>query len=508
MLPAPRALFRSPRVRSLLAALVVAACSSFAPAARALVVMDDSLAAVSAITGPAYAVNATHGVVVGDTLYLSFATLDVNTGETLTITGPANVEHVVIRVTGAAEAQFDGAVTLDIDGASLIIASALGMTIGEAGAFTVPADLVLTSADYVRASSGDRFQAPPIASEEVPDTAPAHLGFLAGTHGTIVITDATLSLTGNLRIVGGTVTITGATLEAEHVALIGATQGEVALATLDVSSMTGAGIIALADVTVDSDDDAFVHPTGCGNGFVDDGEACDDGVAMSATDPDACRPGCIAPRCGDSIQDSNEECDNGTSNSNTVVDACRTNCRDAGCGDDIIDTGEVCDDGPMNSDTEAEACLTTCAYAVCGNSVVESVEECDDGTGNLSDTEPDTCRTNCRAARCGDDVIDTGEECDDGADNSAGAADACRDDCRLPSCGDRVVDTGEFCDDGPFNSDETPGRCRVDCQSENGPLELIGGACEVPRTPEGEWPLGAFVLAAVAILVPLRRRLS
>ena len=77
------------------------------------------------------------------------------------------------------------------------------------------------------------------------------------------------------------------------------------------------------------------------DGTVDDGEACDDGVAMSATDPDACRPGCIAPRCGDSIQDSNEECDNGASNSNTVVDACRTNCRDAGCGDDIIDSGEV-----------------------------------------------------------------------------------------------------------------------------------------------------------------------
>lgn len=500
-----RAPLRSTCVPSLAVALLVSASLGVVPAANAAVVVDSSIAAMATLTGPDFAVSATHGVVEGDTLYLSFATLDVNPGETLTITGPANVERVVIRVTGAVAAQFDGAVTLDIAGASLIVASPLGITVGDAGAFTVPGDLVLTSADYVRASSGDRFQAPPIASEELPDTAPAHLGFLAGTHGSIVIADTDITLTGNLRVVSGMVTITDATLEANQVAIIGATEGEVALATLDLTSMSGAGTVVLTGVTVTSEEDALVRPLGCGNGWVDPGEACDDGADMSATVPDACRPGCVAPRCGDDIQDGDEECDDGSLNSDTVVDACRTDCDAAGCGDGVEDTGEICDEGSMNSDTELEACRTDCTFAVCGDGVRVFGEECDDGPDN-SDTEVDACREDCRAARCGDDIIDTGEECDDGADNSAGAADACRDDCKLPACGDRVVDTGEFCDDGPFNSDETPERCRLDCQSENGPLDLIGGACEVPRAPQGEWPLGAFVLAAVAILVPLRRR--
>ncbi|MCA9578689.1 MAG: hypothetical protein KC668_24840, partial [Myxococcales bacterium] len=146
-------------------------------------------------------------------------------------------------------------------------------------------------------------------------------------------------------------------------------------------------------------------------------------------------------------------------------------CEAAGCGDGVKDTGETCDMGAMNSDTTAGACRTDCTFAVCGDGVRVSGEQCDDGSAN-SDT----------------------------------AVDACRDDCLLPRCGDRVVDTGEFCDDGPFNSDDEPMRCRVDCQSANGPLDLHGGACDVPTHPGGEWPLGVFVLVAVAVLVPLRRR--
>lgn len=472
--------------------------------ARADVVVDASIVSMAALSGPNFAVSETDGAVVGNTLYLSFATLEVGVGETLTITGPANVEHVVVRVTGAA-AQFDGVVTLSIADASLILASPAGVVVGADGGFAVEGDLVLTTADYVRASSGTRFQAPPIAGETLPDTAPAHLGFLSGPTGTLAIDGADLTLMGDLRLVAGAVTAVGATLEGNHVAVIGAALGEVALATLDVTSMSSAGTVRLTRVELASVDDALVLPPGCGNGFVEDGEACDGGDDMSATTPDFCRPGCVAPRCGDGVQDSTEGCDLGAANSNTAVDGCRTNCQLAGCGDGVKDTGEICDNGAMNSDTVAGACRNDCTFAVCGDGVRVSGEQCDDGPAN-SNTEPDACRRNCRRAACGDSVIDTDEECDDGPDNSAGSADACRDDCTLPRCGDRVVDTGEVCDDGPFNSDVVPERCRLDCQGANGPLELLGGACEVPRRPASEWPLGAFVLAAVAVLVPLRRR--
>jgi hypothetical protein len=341
----------------------------------------------------------------------------------------------------------------------------------------------------------------------LPDTAPAHLGFLAGPTGTLDFTDTDVVVEGNLRLVAGAVTVTDSDLEGAQVGVIGAAVGELPLATLALSSMSGMGTVVLDEVAITPAARAIVRPVGCGNGFRDPGEACDDGPNMSATVPDACRPGCMAPLCGDGVVDveDDEECDLGAANSDTLVNGCRTTCELAGCGDGVLDTGEVCDDGDMNSNTEPEACRTTCTFAICGDGMAVETEECDTGAAR-SDTAPDACRTSCELAGCGDGVTDAGEECDDGSDNSSALPDTCRDNCVAPRCGDRTVDTGEFCDDGPFNSDTAPNRCRVDCQSQNGPLELVGGACEVPRSPSGSWPLGAFVLAAVAILVPLRRR--
>jgi filamentous hemagglutinin family protein len=481
--------------------------------ARAQVVTDASLGAMTAHAGPAFALDATDGALSGNTLYLSLATLRVAAGETLTISVADTVEHVVVRVTGPMAAQLDGVVTLNTESATLIVACPAGVAVGSGGGFSVPGALVLTTADYVRASSGTRFQVPPVTAEVLPDTAPAHLGFVTGLTAAVTVDDVSLTLVGDLLLAAGAVLSTGATFTANHVAIIGATVGELNLATLDVSSMSGSGTARLTDVALTSELPPLVLPSGCGNGFVEPGEACDGGDNMSATTPDFCRPGCVAPACGDGVVDSVETCDLGVAlNSDTAVDGCRTSCQLAGCGDGIMDTGEVCDDGSMNSDTTVGACRTNCTYAICGDGVRVAGEQCDDGEANNSDTAVDACRSDCRAAGCGDGVIDTGEECDDGADNSSGAADACREDCTLPRCGDRVVDNGEVCDDGPFNSDDVPERCRLDCLSENGPLELVGGACDVPSGRPGqggrqsEWPLGLFVVAAVAVLVPLRRR--
>lgn len=53
-------------------------------------------------------------------------------------------------------------------------------------------------------------------------------------------------------------------------------------------------------------------PATCGDGAVDDGEACDDGAANSDTEQDACRTSCLLPWCGDGVTDSGEACDDGT----------------------------------------------------------------------------------------------------------------------------------------------------------------------------------------------------
>lgn len=59
----------------------------------------------------------------------------------------------------------------------------------------------------------------------------------------------------------------------------------------------------------------------CGNGFVEQGEECDEGA--SNNDTGTCTTQCQFPRCGDGIIQNDEECDDGN---NTDGDSCTANC--------------------------------------------------------------------------------------------------------------------------------------------------------------------------------------
>ena len=108
--------------------------------------------------------------------------------------------------------------------------------------------------------------------------------------------------------------------------------------------------------------DAFARAR-CGDGVIDDGEACDDGDQNSDVNPDACRTTCVAAACGDGVTDQGEGCDDGNEVDN---DACRNGCIEARCGDGIAredlaqgEQGyEACDDGNNNDD---DFCSTQCA---------------------------------------------------------------------------------------------------------------------------------------------------
>jgi cysteine-rich repeat protein len=182
--------------------------------------------------------------------------------------------------------------------------------------------------------------------------------------------------------------------------------------------------------------------SGCGNGVLDLGEECDDGILNSDARRDACRNDCRLAFCGDGVADSGESCDDGNDDDG---DACRNDCSPATCGDGFLDPGEECDDGTRNSDTRRDACRTNCLRAWCGDGVLDAGESCDDGNR----WDGDGCSAICRVEEgCGNGAIEAGEECDDGARNSDTRPGACRTDCRLYHCGDGVRDPDEECDDG------------------------------------------------------------
>lgn len=173
----------------------------------------------------------------------------------------------------------------------------------------------------------------------------------------------------------------------------------------------------------------------CGDGKVDDGEACDDGNDVETDD---CLKGCVAAACGDGlVQEGVEGCDDGNKDGG---DGCSPECTLESCGDGKIQGMEVCDDG---NDVETDDCLSTCLAASCGDGAIhEGVEECDDG--NKVDT--DACPSNCQEASCGDSFVQAGvEACDDG---NQVETDACLATCVAASCGDGLVQAGvEECDD-------------------------------------------------------------
>ena len=123
------------------------------------------------------------------------------------------------------------------------------------------------------------------------------------------------------------------------------------------------------------------------------------------------------PVCGNGQLEEGEACDDGNMASD---DACPNTCKNAFCGDDLVWTGmEQCEDG---NEDNTDACVA-CQDAKCGDGFVwAGMEECDDG--NNDDT--DGCTSQCKAIVCGDGMVGGAEECDDGnTDKADGCSEIC-----------------------------------------------------------------------------------
>lgn len=232
----------------------------------------------------------------------------------------------------------------------------------------------------------------------------------------------------------------------------------------------------------------------CGNGLLDEGEACDDENPVSgdgcAGDCSAVEDGFVCPTPGDSCE---------------ILD----------CGDGLITGTETCDD--LN-DAAGDGCDQSCHVepgwkclhqgaaciaAKCGDGIIAGVEQCDDGQDPPLATDgcDEYCRLEpggwscptagqpCIPTDCGNQTIEGNEQCDDG-DNDLG--DGCTPLCALEPdcagssctsvCGDGIWFDTEGCDDG--NSNDGDG-CSASCQVET----QLGYTCEAPALTELVLPL-------------------
>ncbi len=124
----------------------------------------------------------------------------------------------------------------------------------------------------------------------------------------------------------------------------------------DAGGTTTEGGATLDTSTTDPDAEAF-----CGNGVVDPGEICDDGINDGSYGGCAANCDALAPGCGDAeVQgEHGEACDDGINDG--AYGGCLPGCDGlaARCGDGLVDAdhAEACDDG---DDVDEDACNTDC----------------------------------------------------------------------------------------------------------------------------------------------------
>ena len=149
-----------------------------------------------------------------------------------------------------------------------------------------------------------------------------------------------------------------------------------------------------------------------------DGEAC-----TTAAGDGLCLGGvCAQPRCGNGYVEPGEACDDGNLVSG---DGCSEFCSLIVCGDAIVDPGEICDDGNL---VNGDGCSITCSLEVCGDGRLDDAEICDDG--NV--ISADGCSADCLSDEtCGNGYVDDvlGEQCD--PDPVLGGGAPCDDTCQL-----------------------------------------------------------------------------
>lgn len=173
-----------------------------------------------------------------------------------------------------------------------------------------------------------------------------------------------------------------------------------------VSSECAAGGICIPDM-----DSTDVCQT-CGNGVIDPGEGCDDGVDPETgvpVDGDGCNARCLIESCtaGDNCappdpdvpsctDDGPLPCCNNDPNGHTGGDSCASGvctadngtgvCIEPGCGNGVLESDEGCDDG--NND-DGDDCTASCRVPVCVDPDDPECRECNQDPEGL--TGVDSC---------------------------------------------------------------------------------------------------------------------
>ncbi len=193
----------------------------------------------------------------GPNLFHSFDRFTVGAGDTAHFRGPAEIEHILSRVTGGQASTIDGILRSDISGATLFLLNPSGVLFGPNARLEVQGSFHVSTADILRLADGGVFAASFGEASRLTVAPPAAFGFLHASPAPITIQGSRFRVPdgATLSAVGGDLTIVRGRLEASggqlHLASV-ASPGEVRLQATAAASprqFAGGGVVTLVDNT-------------------------------------------------------------------------------------------------------------------------------------------------------------------------------------------------------------------------------------------------------------------
>jgi filamentous hemagglutinin family protein len=182
-----------------------------AAGAHAEVTLDGTLGRAGALPGPNYQIGANLGQQLGGNLFHSFRDFNLQSHESATFSGPANVQNVISRVTGGNPSSIDGTLRSTIPNADMYFLNPYGILFGPNAKLDVQGGFHASTADYLRLQEGGRFEAR-YPNNSLLTVAPvAAFGFLTETPAAIKTQDSTLIVPPlkPLSLIGGNLHLQG-----------------------------------------------------------------------------------------------------------------------------------------------------------------------------------------------------------------------------------------------------------------------------------------------------------
>lgn len=193
------------RGSSAIAAVVFLLVLGFPPLAVAEVTLDGSLGPAGNLAGPAFQIPDTLGTRAGANLFHSFGQFNIAVGESASFTnaGPP-LANIIARVTGGVSS-IDGLVQSAIPNANFFLLNPAGVLFGPNASLDVAGSFHVSTADYLKFSTGDIFYVNPSSPSILSVATPETFGFLASNPAAIISDQAVLRVPDGqtLSLIGG-----------------------------------------------------------------------------------------------------------------------------------------------------------------------------------------------------------------------------------------------------------------------------------------------------------------